>query len=55
MNHGLTDNGYKFWTELSHDERVEFLSENCFWTGFSHYLYEYLPEDLRAVILLKTA
>jgi len=45
----------KFWTELSPDGRVEFLSENHFWDGFSHYLYDYLPDNIKAEICLKSA
>ena len=46
---------YNFWNGLSTNERFEFLAENCFWDGFSNYLYEYLPEDLKKIIRLKTA
>jgi len=55
MNTETDSKAYKFWSELSSDERVEFLSENRFWDGFSHYLYDYLPDDLQALIVLKTA
>ena len=43
----------KYWIELSTDERVKLLQENTFWEGFSHYLYDYLPDTLKTVLLLK--
>lgn len=46
---------YKFWTELSPEGRVEFLSKNRFWDGFKHYLYDYLPDIIQAKIRLKTS
>jgi len=55
MNTKSDSKAYKFWNELSPDERVEFLSKNGFWDGFSHYLYDYLPVDLQDLIALKTA
>ena len=45
----------KFWNDLSTEDRVEFLSQNEFWDGFRHYLYDYLPSDLRDLIAVKTA
>ena len=45
----------KFWTELSQGDRVKLLSENNFWNGLSHYLYQYLPNDLKTIIWLKIA
>jgi len=48
-------NAYKFWNELSVEGRIKFLSENHFWDGLSHYLYDYLPEDIKDAICLKTA
>ena len=55
MNTEVDIKARMFWTNLSVDERLELLSENHFWDGFSHYLYEYLPEDLKAEIRLKSA
>jgi len=49
------DKAYKFWTELSPEDRLEFLSKNHFWDGFSYYLYDYLPDNIQAEICLKTA
>jgi hypothetical protein len=43
----------KYWNDLAVDERVKLLQENSFWDGFSHYLYDYLPDTLKTVILLK--
>jgi hypothetical protein len=44
---------YKFWTELSVEDRIKILSENQFWDGFSVYKYEYIPEDLQAILRRK--
>jgi len=41
------------WNDLSHDNRLELLSNYQFWDGFSNYLYDYIPEDLKAVLRLK--
>jgi hypothetical protein len=43
-----------YWNDLSADDRLELLQKNNFWSGFSTYLYDYLPEDLKTVISLKT-
>lgn len=51
----IENKAHKFWIDLSVDEKVKFLSENNFWGGFSHYLYDYLPDDLKNLILLKIA
>jgi hypothetical protein len=44
---------YYFWNKLSYDDRVKLLSEWNFWVGFSQYLWEYLPEDLKEKLRLK--
>jgi len=46
---------YRIWIKLSINKRLKFLSENHFWDGFSHYLYEYLPEDVKEKLSFKTA
>jgi len=43
-----------YWQNLSKDNRLELLQNYQFWLGFSDYLYEYLPEDLKTIIILKT-
>lgn len=43
----------QYWTNLSIEDRLKILSENEFWDGFSHYKYEYLPEDLKNILWLK--
>ena len=42
-----------YWSKLSVEDRCKLLTENAFWTGFSHYLYDYLPDSLKAIISLK--
>ena len=42
-----------YWNSLSKDDRVELLQKNNYWTGFSDYLYDYIPEDLKMIISLK--
>jgi len=46
-------NVIKFWNELPQDDRHKLLSENHFWDGLSHYLFEFLPDDLKSIIRLK--
>ncbi len=41
----------KFWNEISHIKKLNLLSENHFWDGLSVYGYEYLPNDLKEVLL----
>jgi len=55
MNSDTDFKAYKFWSELPVEERLKFLAENRFWDGLSNYLYDYLPEDLQALITLKTS
>lgn len=43
----------KFWNELSQDDKLKLVLEYRFWEGFSNYLYDYIPEDLKAVLRLK--
>lgn len=45
----------KFWNELSYDDRVKLLQENGFWNGFVNYNYQYIPNDLKDIMLLKIA
>ena len=42
-----------YWNNLSKNERLKLLQEYCFWSGFSDYLYDYIPEDLKVIILVK--
>lgn len=42
-----------FWDNLSIDDRIKILSNYQFWDGFSHYKYEYIPEDLKTILMLK--
>lgn len=42
-----------YWNNLSKDDRLELLQKYNFWDGFSDYLYDYIPEDLKEVISLK--
>ena len=37
----------QLWNDLTPDIKVKFVTYFQFWDGFSHYLYEYLPEDLK--------
>jgi hypothetical protein len=45
----------ELWEKMSPELRVKYLSYFQFWDGFSHYLYEYLPEDVRDRLRLKIA
>jgi len=47
MNTRIDFNPCEFWNKLSINERLKFLLENNFWDGFSSYLYEYLPEEVK--------
>lgn len=42
-----------YWNNLSKDDRLELLQKYNFWSGFSDYLYDYIPEDLKEAISLK--
>ena len=51
-----TDMDYKakeYWDNLSKDDRIKLLREYKFWEHFSDYFYEYIPEDLKTIIMLK--
>ena len=41
----------KLWDDLSYAEKLSLLSENNFWEGFSIYRYEYIPEDLKNILM----
>jgi hypothetical protein len=43
----------KLWDGMSPEIRVKFVTYFQFWDGFSNYLYEYLPEDLKDRLRLK--
>jgi hypothetical protein len=47
------ENIIQYWTNLSIEDKLKILSENQFWDGFSHYKYEYLPEDLKLILKQK--
>jgi hypothetical protein len=42
--------GEKYWIDLSLENRLRLLEELDYWEGFAHYLWEYLPEQLQALI-----
>jgi len=42
-----------YWNNLSTENRTKLLQEYNFWLGFSTYLYDYIPEDLKTVVMLK--
>ena len=43
----------EYWNNLSTDNKTKLLQEYDFWLGFSTYLYDYIPEDLKTVVMLK--
>lgn len=53
MNHITNINAIEFWNELSKEDRTKLVSENDFWGGFSNYKFEYIPEELRLIIVSK--
>ena len=42
-----------FWDTMLQIDKLNILSENDFWEGLSVYRYDYIPEDLKEVLLLK--
>ena len=42
-----------YWNNLSTENRTKLLQEYNFWLGFSTYLYDYIPEDLKKIVMLK--
>jgi hypothetical protein len=53
MNTEMHYKANEYWNTLSKDKRTEILLQYNFWLGFSDYLYEYIPEDLKSIIMLK--
>ena len=53
MNIEIEFKASDYWNNLSPEERIKILREYNFWLGFSTYLYQYIPEDLKTVIMLK--
>jgi hypothetical protein len=44
---------FMYWNKLSTDDRLKLLQDNSFWDGFKNYLWDYLPEYLKAIVVLK--
>jgi hypothetical protein len=44
---------FNYWNKLSTDDRLKLLQDNSFWNGFKNYLWKYLPEHLKAIVVLK--
>jgi hypothetical protein len=42
-----------YWNNLSPVDKMNLLTENRFWEGFSVYRYAYIPEDLKVIIRRK--
>jgi hypothetical protein len=42
-----------YWNNLSPVDKMNLLTENQFWDGFSVYMYDYIPEDLKEIIRCK--
>lgn len=55
MNTEMQFKSKNYWNNLSIDDRINLLQINNFWIGFTQYLYDYIPEDLKTVISLKIA
>ena len=45
----------KYWNALTKEERNEILKKNGFWDGLKHYLFEFIPNDLKDVIAAEIA
>lgn len=45
----------QLWDKMSKDERLKILSDYKFWNGFCQYLWEYLPQHLKEIIMAKIA
>jgi hypothetical protein len=43
----------ELWDKIPHVEKLNLLSENRFWEGFSVYHWGYIPEDLKDIIRRK--
>lgn len=43
----------KFWDDMPQIDKLNILSENDFWEGLSVYRYDYIPEDLKEVLMRK--
>jgi len=46
----MEKNPAEYWANLSLEEREKILKEGEFFQGFSHYLWEYLPESFQKYI-----
>jgi hypothetical protein len=55
MNTNTDINAKKFWEVLTPEARIELLQKHNLWNGFSQYLWEYLPECLKELIVAKIA
>jgi hypothetical protein len=53
MDLGLIIKANIYWDSLSEDDRVKFLQENHFWEGLKTYHHEFIPEDVKTLLLLK--
>ncbi len=42
-----------FWDTMLQIDKLNILSENDFWEGLSVYRYDYIPEDLKEVLMRK--
>jgi hypothetical protein len=42
-----------FWDNMSQIDKLNLLLENNFWEGFSVYRYDYIPEDLKEILMRK--
>jgi hypothetical protein len=55
MDLGLIIKANIYWDSLSVDDRVKFLRENNFWEGFAPYLWSYIPNTLKELIMARIA
>jgi len=46
----MEKNPAEYWLKLSFEERETILKEGGLFVGFSHYLWEYLPESFHSYI-----
>lgn len=43
----------QLWDKMSKDDKLKILSDYNVWNGFNQYLWEYIPEYLKELIVAK--
>ena len=47
----MQEEAEKYWNSLTIQTKNKFLQIHKFWDGYKHFIYKYLPDELKQIIM----